>query len=145
MKITACLRCGSKNLDIADMRDGITPGIDWSTMVCRDCDWQGIPMEFETENDYQKFLKGLEKVKKSEDLPMYIDPAESAPTERLIVRYVTASFLFLLFLIIPLLVCVLVSVYGGFPIVFGFLLAGISFLVYLYVFWKKELWNMIKR
>jgi hypothetical protein len=145
MKITACLRCGSKNLDIADMRDGITPGIDWSTMVCRDCDWQGIPLEFETENDYQKFLKGLEKQKKSEKLPTNKDLAESAPTERLIVRYLTASFLLLLFVIIPLLVGFLVSVYGGFPIVFGFLFAGISFLIYLYFFWKKELWNMIKR
>jgi hypothetical protein len=145
MKITACPRCGSKNLDIADMRDGITPGIDWSTMVCRDCDWQGIPLEFETENNYQNFLKGLEKQKKSENLPIRNDPAESAPTQRLIVRYVTASFLFLLFLIIPLLVWVLVSVYGGFPLVFGFLLAGLSFLVYIYFFWKKELWNMIKR
>ena len=145
MKITACLRCGSKNLDIADMSDGITPGIDWSTNVCRDCQWQGIPLEFETENDYQKFLKGLEKEKKSENLPMHKDPAESAPTQRLISRYLTAAFLMLLFVIIPLLVCVLVSIYGGFPIVFGFLFAGISFLVYLYFFWKKELWNMIKR
>jgi nitrate reductase NapE component len=145
MKITACPRCGSKNLDIADMRDGITPGIDWSTMVCRDCDWQGIPLEFETENAYQKFLKGFEKEKKSEDLPIQKDIAESAPTERLIVRYVIASFLFLLFIIIPLLVYALVSVYGGIPIEIGFLFAGISFLVYLYFFWKKELWNMIKR
>jgi len=127
------------------MRDGITPGIDWSTNVCRNCDWQGIPLEFETENNYQKFLKGLEKQKKSEDLPIQKDPAESAPGQRLILRYLTASFLSLLFVIIPLLVCVLVSVYGGFPIEIGFLLAGISFLVYLYFFWKKELWNMIKR
>jgi hypothetical protein len=145
MKITACPRCGSKNLDIADMRDGITPGIDWSTNVCRNCDWQGIPLEFETENNYQKFLKGLEKQKKSVDLPIPKDPAESAPGQRFILRYLTASFLFLLLIIIPLLVCVLVSVYGGFPIEIGFLLAGISFLVYLYFFWKKELWNMIKR
>ena len=101
MKITACPRCGSKNLDIADMSDGITPGIDWSTNVCRDCDWQGIPLEFETENDYQKFQKGFEKENKSEDLPMHKDPAESAPTQSLILRYLTASFLFLLFVIIP--------------------------------------------
>ncbi len=145
MKITACPRCGSKNLDIADMRDGISPGIDWSTNVCRNCDWQGIPLEFETENNYQKFLIGLEKQKKFENLPVQIDPAESTPTERLILRYLTASFLFLLFLIIPSLVCVLVSIYGGFPIEIGFLFAGISFLVYLYFFWKKELWNMIRR
>jgi len=97
MKITACLRCGSKNLDIADMRDGITPGIDWSTNVCRDCDWQGIPLEFETENNYQKFLTGFEKEKKPEDLPVYRDLAESAPTQSLILRYLTASFLFLLY------------------------------------------------
>jgi hypothetical protein len=145
MKITACPRCGSKNLDIADMRDGITPGIDWSTTVCRDCDWQGIPLEFETENYYQKFLQGFEKEKKSEDLPIHKDPAESAPSQRLILRYLTTSFLFALFVIIPGLVCVLVSVYGGFPIEIGFLFAGISVLVYLYFFWKKELWNMIKR
>jgi len=145
MKITACPRCGSKNLDIADMRDGITPGIDWSTMVCRDCNWQGIPLEFETENNYQKFLKGLEKQKKSENLPVCEDVAESAPTQRFILRYLTAAFLFLLLIIIPGFVFFLVSVYGGFRIEIGFLLACISFLVYLYILWKKELWNMIKR
>jgi hypothetical protein len=145
MKMRACLRCGSKNLDIADMRDGITPGIDWSTMVCRDCNWQGIPLEFETENAYQNFLKGLEKQKKSENKPVCEDIAESAPTQRLILRYLTAAFLFLLFIIIPGLVFFLVSVYGGFPIEIGFLCAGVSVFIYLSIFWKKELWNMIKR
>jgi len=145
MKIRACLRCGSKSLDIADMRDGITPGIDWSTMVCRECNWQGIPLEFETENAYQNFLKGLDKQKKSENLPVYEDVAESAPTQRLILRYFTAAFLFLLFLILPGFVFFLVSVYGGFPIEIGFLFAIVSVFVYLYIFWKKELWNMIKR
>ncbi len=145
MKITACPRCGSKNLDIADMRDGITPGIDWSTMVCRDCDWKGIPLEFETENAYQNFLKGLEKQKESMNLPKHEDIAESAPTQRLILRYLTAAFLFLLLIIIPGIVFFLVSVYGGFHIEIGFLFAGVSVLVYLYILWKKELWNMIKR
>jgi hypothetical protein len=145
MKIRACLRCGSKRLDIADMCDGITPGIDWSTMVCRDCNWQGMPLEFETENAYQRFLKGLEKQKKSENEPVYEDIAESAPTQRLIVRYFTAAFLLLLFLIIPSFVFYLVSIYGGFTNEIGFLFVGVSFFVYLYIFWKKELWNMIKR
>lgn len=145
MKITACLRCGSRNLDIAKMRDGISPGIDWSTMVCRDCDWQGIPLEFETENDYQKFLKSFEKEKKSKDVQMHKDPAESAPIQRFLLRYWIASFLFLLFVIIPGLVFFLISVSGGFPIEIGFLFAGISVFLYLYIFWKKELWNMIKR
>jgi hypothetical protein len=145
MKITACLRCGSKNLDIADMRDGITPGIDWSTMVCRDCNWKGIPLEFETEKAYQNFLKGLEKHKKSENLPFYEDIAESAPTLRLIFRYLTTALLFLLFLMIPGLVFFLVSVYDGFSTEIGFLFASVSFLVSMYIFWKKELWNIIKR
>ncbi len=145
MKIRACLRCGSKNLDIADMRDGITPGIDWSTMVCRECNWQGIPLEFETEGAYQNFLKGLEKQKKSENLPKCEDVAESAPIQRLTSRYFTAVFLFLLFLIIPGFVFFLVSVYGGLRMEIGFLFAGASVFVYLYILWKKELWNMIKR
>lgn len=127
------------------MCDGITPGIDWSTMVCRDCNWQGIPLEFETEKAYQNFLKGLEKQKKSENVSVYEDVAESAPTQRLIVRYFTAAFLFLLFLILPGLVFYLVSVYGGFSIEIGFLFVGVSFFVYLYIFWKKELWNIIRR
>jgi hypothetical protein len=145
MKITACPRCGSKNLDIADMRDGITPGIDWSTMVCRECDWQGIPLEFKTENAYRNFLKGLEKQKKSERSPICEDIAESAPSQRLILRYLTAAFLFLLFVIIPGFVFFLVSVYGGFRFEIGFIFVGVSVLVYVYIFWKKELWNLIKR
>ena len=127
------------------MRDGITPGIDWSTMVCRDCNWQGIPLEFETENAYQNFLKGLEKQKKSEDIPSHEDVAESAPTQRFVLRYVTAAFLFLLFLIIPGLAFFVVSIYIGFQTEIGFLFACASILVYIYIFWKKELWNSIKR
>jgi hypothetical protein len=145
MKIRACLRCGSRNLDIADMRDGITPGIDWSTMVCRDCNWQGIPLEFETDRAYQQFLQGLKQYKKTEQPPPVVDVAESAPTSRFIVRYVTAAFLFLLFFILPGFVFFVVSVAGGLSVEIGFVCAGVSILVYFYIFLKKELWNLIKR
>lgn len=145
MKIKACLRCGSTNLKLAGMRDGITPGIEWSTTVCKDCQWQGIPLEFETEKAYRKFLEGLKQVTPSEEVPQTQDPAESAPVQRFVLRYVTAVFLMLLFIIIPLCVIAVFSVYGGLPIGVGFLFGGIAFLVYLYLFWKKEVWSLIKR
>lgn len=144
MVITACPRCGSKNLDIAGIRDYGIPQIYWQK-VCKDCEWQGTPLEFENEKNYKNFLNSLDKKVKKEETVHYKDPAESAPIRRYILRELTADFLASLLIIIPGLVFALVSVYGGFPYEVGFVLAFLSFLGYVYVFWKKQLWNKIKR
>lgn len=63
MKIIACPRCGSGNIDVAGVRDGTVPAEVWKK-VCKKCGWTGSPLEFDSEKDYQKFLEHLKKSKK---------------------------------------------------------------------------------
>ncbi len=73
------------------------------------------------------------------------DPAQSHPWKRFIVRgFVTQLFIYLS-IIIPGLVFFLVSILIGASFVIGILLAFISFVVYIYILCKKELWNKIRR
>jgi hypothetical protein len=71
IKIKACFKCGSKNLDPA-------PGGAYAAMtyygiflsgyeVCMDCGHVGAPIEFEKEEDHLSFLKHLEDLKHSKD------------------------------------------------------------------------------
>jgi len=70
MRIRACLRCGSPNLDFTPgdgmailTRLGVGPvaGI----AVCRDCGQLGAPIEFEDEKSYIAFLSHLRRIKES--------------------------------------------------------------------------------
>ena len=61
MKIKACPKCGSKSILMGRMRDGILYGITSWTEVCRECGYQGMPVIFDSEKEYKKFLKELEE------------------------------------------------------------------------------------
>lgn len=57
MKIKACQRCSSTNLDEA------FPRSEDSTLgqkICRECGWSGTPFEFGTEKDYKGFQAGIQ-------------------------------------------------------------------------------------
>jgi hypothetical protein len=66
IKIKACLKCGSRNLDP-------TPGGPYAAItnygiflsgyeVCLDCGHIGAPIEFEKEEDYLEFLESFENL-----------------------------------------------------------------------------------
>jgi len=56
MEIRACPNCGSKRIYQGRMGDGVLTG--YTTRdVCRDCGYQGMPIIFDLEDDYKKFLK----------------------------------------------------------------------------------------
>ena len=59
MKIEACISCGSRNIRSGTISDGVLPGYTdaLATYVCDDCNHQGLPIVFDTEEEYQKFLK----------------------------------------------------------------------------------------
>ena len=59
MKIEACISCGSRNIRSGTISDGVLPGYTdaLATYVCDDCNHQGLPVVFDTEEEYQKFLK----------------------------------------------------------------------------------------
>ncbi len=56
MEILACPRCGSRRIYQGRMRDGVLTGYT-SRDVCRDCGFQGMPIIFDSEDSYKKFLK----------------------------------------------------------------------------------------
>ena len=144
MKITACPLCGSKNVGIGGIRDGVHPH-EFLKYACKNCGWTGFPLEFDDEKDYQKFLDELKNEDKFRDKTYYEDPAKSAPIQRYVIRIFWVTLLYLLILIIPALTYILISELAGLANNIGIFFAFISFFGYVYILWKKELCNMIKR
>ena len=56
MTIYACPRCGSRRIRQGALHVGALTG---TKDVCRDCNYQGIPLIFDTEKDYERFLKEM--------------------------------------------------------------------------------------
>ena len=144
MVITACPVCGSKRVVSAGIRDGINPQ-EFLKQACKNCGWTGTPLEFDSEDDYQAFIKELNIDNKDLDDPVFADPAEQAPIKRYIIRGFWTSFLYLLLLVIPGIVFYLISILFGLSNQIGIFFAFVSFFIYIYFFWKMELWNMIQR
>ncbi|HEC82161.1 MAG TPA: hypothetical protein ENI42_07065 [Thermoplasmatales archaeon] len=63
MEIFACPKCGSRNIHIGTIRDGVLDGYT-SRYVCRDCGYQGMPILFDSEKEYKKFIQGFKKNEK---------------------------------------------------------------------------------
>ncbi len=53
--------CGSKKIGIGTLGDGIIAGLSSWKEVCRDCGYQGASLLFETEDEYNKYLKALKQ------------------------------------------------------------------------------------
>ena len=144
MVITACPVCGSRNVGTGRISDGVNPR-EYRRLACRNCGWTGIPIEFSNELDYKSFLEELKSNNVELDDPVFNDPAEKAPLKRYIIRHSWASLIYLLLFIIPLFVFYIVSILLSFPDELGIICSFVSFIAYFYIFWKKELWNLIKR
>ena len=69
MEIIACPNCGSRKIYQGTMGEGVLTGYT-TRSVCKNCGYQGMPIIFDSETDYKKFIKGKLKDKKS------IDPTE---------------------------------------------------------------------
>lgn len=63
MEVTACPVCGSKNIGIGTLGDGIISGLSSWKEVCRNCGYQGPSVVFESEAAYNKFLEALSRQK----------------------------------------------------------------------------------
>jgi transcription elongation factor Elf1 len=64
MEITACPNCGSKNIGIGTLGDGIISGLSSWKEVCKDCGYQGASLLFDSEVEYKRFVDALSKAKK---------------------------------------------------------------------------------
>lgn len=60
MKINACPKCGSRNISQGTLGEGVLTGY-VTKDVCKDCGYQGMPLIFNSEKEYKKFLEGLSK------------------------------------------------------------------------------------
>jgi len=69
MKITACPLCGSKNVGMGGIRDGVHPQ-EFLKQACKNCGWTGTPLEFDTDKEYKQFLNGL--IKEDEILDKFL-------------------------------------------------------------------------
>ena len=63
-KITCCPKCGSRRIYTGRMKDGVLSGYTTKS-VCRDCEFQGMPIIFDSEKEYKKFLYGSPKKDKN--------------------------------------------------------------------------------
>ena len=61
MKITACPLCGSKNVGIGRISDGVNPQ-EFLKQACKNCGWTGTPLEFDNEKEYQQSHPALNKL-----------------------------------------------------------------------------------
>jgi transcription elongation factor Elf1 len=68
MEITACPVCGSKNIGIGTLGDGIISGLSSWNEVCKNCGYQGAPLVFESESEYNKFLEALSNQNKQTEV-----------------------------------------------------------------------------
>ena len=81
MKIKACPKCGSKNISAGTMGSGVTFGVTSWNEMCRECGYQGQSINFDSENEYKKFLEELkqkpqEKETKSKEKPSVEDQVD---------------------------------------------------------------------
>ncbi len=68
MKIEACIRCGSRNIRSGTISDGVLPGYTdaLATFVCDDCNHQGLPIIFDSEEEYNMFLSAVRDDKRGD-------------------------------------------------------------------------------
>ena len=62
MEIIACPRCGSRQIYQGNISDGVLTGYT-TRFVCKRCHYQGMPLMFSNEKDYNLFLKDHRKEK----------------------------------------------------------------------------------
>ncbi len=64
MNIVACPSCGSKNIRQGTIGNGVLTGYT-SLDVCRDCGYRGMPIVFDSKEEYKKFLREISNTKKA--------------------------------------------------------------------------------
>ena len=76
---------------------------------------------------------------------VFKDPAEHYPFIRLLIRYSILLLLLFLALALPAFTFYVMSIQFNQSSTLGTILGLFVFVLYLYVLWKKELWNLIQR
>ena len=72
MKISACPKCGSKDIQMGGITQGTLFGITSWNSVCRKCGYKGMPIIFESEKDYVEFLQEISDENKKDSIKQNI-------------------------------------------------------------------------
>ncbi|MEF8879548.1 MAG: hypothetical protein V5A64_04065 [Candidatus Thermoplasmatota archaeon] len=56
LPIRACPNCGSTDIKMGDIKSGLVYGLTSWKLVCNKCGYRGMPIIFDSEGDYKKFL-----------------------------------------------------------------------------------------
>jgi transcription elongation factor Elf1 len=135
MEITACPVCGSKNIGIGTLGDGIISGLSSWNEVCRNCGYQGASLIFESESEYNKFLEALSNQKKLTDAgieEVNEENIEQGLDEKTSIRLKKKSYLF------EFIVSVILTI-----IFFIILSVGRYFGVYIDIFSQNNLGSIV--
>jgi transcription elongation factor Elf1 len=135
MEITACPVCGSKNIGIGTLGDGIISGLSSWNEVCRNCGYQGASLVFESESEYNKFLEALSNQKKQTETgieEVNEKNTEQGLDEKTSIRFKKKSYLF------EFIVSVILTI-----IFFIILSVGRYFGVYFDIFSQNNLGSIV--
>ncbi|MFO7678216.1 MAG: hypothetical protein R6V50_07545 [Thermoplasmatota archaeon] len=67
VKITACPNCGSKDIKMGSLGDGVLYGIGSWKQVCKRCGYQGAPLVFDSVEEYKEYYESLHRDTKNSD------------------------------------------------------------------------------
>lgn len=111
MEIKACPRCGSTNIYLGNLSDGVLTGFT-SRQVCRNCGFQGMPLIFSNEKDYKTFLKEVKATSPSsviEETPVEKEQEHRPPRPKglfllIVILFAETIISLILFSIYPMFV-----------------------------------------
>ena len=84
MRITACPKCGSKDIQMGGIGEGVLFGVTSWKQVCKKCGYQGSPLIFDSEKEYKKFVEGLQN---DEDKKQNTDNVKLSKKEKEVVDF----------------------------------------------------------
>ena len=80
-EIKACPRCGSQRIFMGELKGGVIYGLTSWKMQCRNCGYQGQPLIFDTQEEYEKFLEGLKETRGADVPPL--GPEDEQPDKNI--------------------------------------------------------------
>jgi len=111
MRIYACPKCGSTNISQGTLGEGVLTGY-VNRDVCKDCGYQGMPIIFDSQVEYKKFLEGLSKDKESTP-QKYLNKSEKPTKKEKTIRPVGLTILSVIMILQSIFVLIL---YYNFPV-----------------------------
>lgn len=88
MKIYACPRCGSKEIFMGTIDSGVLIGMTSTKNVCKKCGFQGNAILFDSEQEYQHFLKEIKKQETTKKKKVTINKNKLSKKDKLVLDFI---------------------------------------------------------